>query len=170
MQLFLLRHAKSSWAESSVPDHDRPLNARGERAASLVGAHLAQQQTPPSLVLCSSALRTVQTLERVVALLPEAPAQSVERELYLAEPEVIFARVRAVDADHQRVMVIGHNPGIAVLAAALAARGASDARARLARKFPTAALAELRFNDDDWSTARPGSAELLSFWTPKDLV
>ena len=82
--LYLLRHAKSDWGNPGLDDHDRALAPRGERAASVMGVHFAQQQYQPTLVLCSSALRTRQTLEALLPHLPGHPELVIEERIYLA--------------------------------------------------------------------------------------
>src|SRR6516165_3937456 len=104
--LVLLRHAKSSWADPDLPDHDRPLNARGRDAAALVGRHLRQEGPPPDLVLCSSAVRTRQTLERLE--LPNRVEVVIEDRLYGATAGSLLARIRQVPPGDETVLVIAH--------------------------------------------------------------
>ncbi|MDJ0866859.1 MAG: histidine phosphatase family protein [Myxococcota bacterium] len=172
MKLLLLRHAKSDWDDARLDDHDRPLAPRGERAAALIGAHLAQRGLLPDLALCSSARRAIDTLERVVALLPERPEVRIERSLYLAEPRTLLRSIRvAGDAGEVgTLLVVGHNPGIGALAAALAGRGDARDLERMRAKFPTAALAELEPEVPDWGAVAPRCARLRTYCTPKDLV
>jgi phosphohistidine phosphatase len=169
MKLLLLRHAKSSWSDPDLDDHDRPLNRRGERAAQRMGAYLAEQQARPALGLCSSALRTVQTLERVVAELSEEPERSIESGLYLASADTLLERIRNVGSQHAEILVIGHNPGIAELAVCLAGEGDPADRERMQRKYPTGGLAALVFPGSDWREVRPDAGRLESFRTPRKL-
>lgn len=170
LRLFLVRHAKSSWSDDSLDDHDRPLSARGERAASLLGAHLAQHPSPPSLALCSSALRAVQTLDRIAALLPAPPAQRIESALYHADTQAALECISRLGDGHACLLVLGHNPTTEILAEQLAGGGDRDALRRLRRKFPTAGVAELEIDAPDWASARPGCGSLVSFRIPRDLV
>jgi phosphohistidine phosphatase len=164
--LLLLRHAKSSWGESGLADHDRPLAPRGRRAAKLIAEHLRRERVVPALVLCSSARRTRETLERIAPALGEHVRVQIERELYAAPEHGLLERVRAVEDGVESVMLIGHNPGVEQLALRLAASGASLAAVR--RKYPTGALATLEFAGR-WRELGPGSAELTDFVTPKQL-
>ncbi len=134
-----------------------------------MGAYLAEQRARPTLALCSSALRAVQTLERVVAELPEEPERNIEPGLYLASPTTLLERVRGVASRHAAILVIGHNPGIAELAIGLAGEGDLAGRERMHRKYPTGGLAELVFPGSDWREARPDAARLESFRTPREL-
>ena len=159
-RLFLLRHAKSSWDDPALDDHDRPLSARGRRAASLIGAYLDRQQVDIALVLCSSARRTRETLALI-----SAPGEiCIERELYGVSADQLLARLRRVPDDVAAVMLIGHNPAIHDLAVSLAASPGDLA----ARKFPTGALATLTFAGP-WHALEPGHADLAGFVTPRQL-
>jgi phosphohistidine phosphatase len=165
-RLLLLRHAKSSWSEPGLADHDRPLSSRGRRAAAAVGDHLGQLVTPPELVLCSSAARTVETLERIRPALSPDAAVEIEPALYGASADELLARLRRLPATVRCALLIGHNPGIEALASRLVGKGEHDQRAAMARKFPTAALAHLAI-EQPWSALRPGTATLEQFWTPR---
>ena len=167
--LYLLRHAKSDWGDPSLDDCDRPLAARGERAAAVMGVHFAQQGYHPSLVLCSSARRTRQTLESLLPHLPGDPEVLFEEGIYLASRGQLLARVQEIDDGQPRVLLIGHNPGIADLARNLAGSGERDALRRLAR-FPTAASAVCEFDLERWRDLAPESGRLVAYAAPKDLV
>ena len=91
-RLFLLRHAKSSWANAFVDDFARDLNKRGRKAAEALAKWLKPRDFTPDLVLCSAALRTRQTLALVQDGFASAPELSIERRLYLAEAEAMLAR------------------------------------------------------------------------------
>jgi phosphohistidine phosphatase len=150
-RLYLLRHAKSSWDDPGLADHDRPLAPRGRRAAKAMAKHLRDERIEPALVLCSSAVRARETLERV----DPAGEVRIEPELYAANADELLDRLRRVSSDVESVMLIGHNPAMQELA-------------RIEHKFPTGALATLTF-DGDWSDLRPGAAELAAFVRPKQL-
>jgi phosphohistidine phosphatase len=164
-RLYLLRHAKSSWDDPSLDDHDRPLAPRGRRASGLIAEHLRRERIAPSLVLCSSARRTRETLERVLPELDPASIR-VERRLYGAPPEELLARLREVPRGIDSVMLIGHQPAIQELALQLAGEGRELNLVR--QKFPTAALATLGFAGD-WGELHTGSAELVAYVKPKEL-
>jgi phosphohistidine phosphatase len=168
--LYLLRHAKSDWGNPALDDHDRPLNARGERAAAVMGVHFAQQEYRPSLVLCSSARRTRQTLESLLPHLPGPPELAIEEGIYLASCGQLLTRIQEIDDGQSQVLLIGHNPGIGELARALAGGGERAALRRLATRFPTAASAACGFDLRHWRDLAPGSGRLLAYATPKDLV
>jgi phosphohistidine phosphatase len=169
-RILLLRHAKSDWGDEGLDDHDRRLAPRGERAAGLMGTHLEQQGLHPDLVLCSSARRAQQTWEHLLERLPEAPPVRVEPDLYLAAAGALFERLRQLEDGVEVAMLIGHNPGVGDLAAALAGPGKGRAVARLRAKFPTAALAVIDAEVAAWKDLAPGVCRLVAFTTPKDLV
>jgi phosphohistidine phosphatase len=164
--LYLLRHAKSSWDDPTLPDHDRPLASRGRRASRIVAEHLREQAIAPSLVLCSSSRRTRETLRLISAGLDEEGEVKIEEGLYATSAGGLLARLQAVEPDADSVMLIGHNPAIQELALRLAGKGAQLERLR--EKFPTAALATLTF-PAGWRLLRPGVAELVAFVTPSEL-
>jgi len=165
-RLLLLRHAKSSWDDASLPDHDRPLATRGHEAADRMAGYLRSNAPGVDLVLCSSALRTTETLQHVGRAFGNAETV-VEDGLYGASDEELLQRLRAVPNDMDGVAVIGHNPGVQDLATALA--GGGDDLDRIRTKFPTGALAVLEF-DGAWAGLSERGASLVAFVTPKDLA
>ncbi len=163
--LYLLRHAKSSWDDPSLPDHDRPLAPRGRKAVRRLATQIEQVGIRPALVLCSSATRARETLDGVAVALGK-PDVLVEERLYAATEDRLLARLRLVEADVPSVLVVGHNPGLQELAVLLARP--CDAADRIAEKLPTGALVSLRL-DGDWSTVRGHAAELEGLIVPREL-
>ena len=164
--VYLLRHAKSSWT-TGVPDHERPLAPRGRRAAKAIRRHLQEQGIEPELVLCSTARRARETLERIEPALG-TPTVRIERGLYGASGDALVERLRSVPDDVGSVMLIGHNPGLQLLALGLAQPVA--ALHELEAKYPTAALVTLSFRGSSWRLIEPGTARLVGFVRPRDLV
>jgi phosphohistidine phosphatase len=165
--LLLLRHAKSSWKHADVDDHERPLAARGQRAAKLIADHLRTGSVAPELVLCSSARRSRETLDLIAGALDEHVVVNIERDLYGASERQLLERIRAIDEDVDTALLIGHNPAIEQLALTLA--GSGGRLTSLRRKYPTAALATLEFGGR-WHTLGAGTARLADFVTPKELA
>jgi phosphohistidine phosphatase len=163
--LYLLRHAKSSWADPSLADRERPLAPRGRRDAKRIAKHLRGLGCSPELVLCSPAARTRETLE-VVGPALAASTVVLEEDLYGASSDQLLARLRRVPDAVASVMLVGHNPGLHQLALALASAG--DELGRLGAKFPTAALATLD-SRKPWSRLGPGDGTLSAFVVPKQL-
>ncbi|MBV8914948.1 MAG: histidine phosphatase family protein [Acetobacteraceae bacterium] len=170
-QLLLLRHGKSSWQDKELPDHSRPLNARGRAAAASMRKVMEDLGLAPDLVLVSSALRTRQTLE---ALEPWADTPLVEPmdSLYLADAPTLLRALRGVKETVRSVLLIGHNPGLHDLAVRLVGAHAMtyanpDLR-RLATGYPSGALAEFTV-PGLWRTLDDGGGRLVRFICPRDL-
>jgi phosphohistidine phosphatase len=162
-QLFILRHAKSSWEDPGLDDHERPLAPRGRQAVKVLAEHLRTSGIRPALVLCSSSRRTLETLEGVA---PEGH-QLIEPELYSASGPELHERLRRVPAEVESVMIIGHNPAMQTIVLRLAAGGSELEAVR--RKFPTGALAALSF-EGAWSELASGRAWLDAFVRPTALA
>ena len=168
--LYLLRHAKSSWADPSVDDFDRPLNKRGRRACGLVAAYMAGRGIGPDLVLCSAARRARETVEGLADALGAAAPVIFEETLYMAGAERLLARLHAVPDDVGAVMMVGHNPGLENFAGALMAVGDGAAAGRMMEKYPTAALALFTLAVDRWRDVGRRGAALDAFVRPRDLA
>lgn len=166
--LYLLRHAKSDWSEP-LPDHERPLNGRGHRSAGLIAAYLRAESITPALALCSSSVRTRETLAHLLPAFGDGVTIRVERDLYGAAASDLRSHLRTVDDTFPSVMMIAHNPGTEDLALELAGSGDEDALARMASKFPTAGLALLALPDEPWRDLAPGRARLTGFVVPREL-
>jgi phosphohistidine phosphatase len=168
-QLFVLRHAKSSWDDPGLDDHERPLAPRGRRAVEVLADHVRSNAVEPALVLCSSSRRTRETLEGV----QPSGERVIEPELYGASAGDLLERLRRVPEAADSVMVIGHNPAMQVLVLRLTASGELPANgsdlAEVKRKFSTGALATLEF-DCAWGELEPGCARLTGFVRPKQLA
>jgi phosphohistidine phosphatase len=165
--LHLLRHAKSSWKED-VEDHERPLNKRGREAARLVGQHLPGATGPVDLVLCSSAVRTRQTLELVLAKFPASPPCLFEEGLYLVDCRKLVDRLRQLDEGIGSVLLVGHNPGLHELAVTLAAPDTLHSRALASGKFPTGARASYEIRTP-WSRLGDARHRLVDYVTAASL-
>ena len=159
--LLLLRHAKSSWDHSSLSDHQRPLNPRGERDAPRMGRWICQQALKPDLVICSSATRAEQTARAIVLECATTAPLQVTDELYHAPARTYLTLLAQVPDQYRTVLMVGHNPGIESLLEYLSGEPGS---------MPTAALAHLKILADSWQEfAPPADAELDGFWIPRDL-
>jgi phosphohistidine phosphatase len=161
-RLYLLRHAKSSWDEP-LADADRPLAPRGRKAAKRIAGYVEREGIRPDLVICSTAVRARQTLERVAPALGE-PEVTFDERLYAASEGQLLARLREVPASVESVLLVGHNPGTAQLLALLAGSGRP-----LPVEVPTGALASLSFSGAAWWELGPGDASLDAFVVPREL-
>lgn len=158
-RLILTRHAKSAWDDPNLPDHARPLNGRGQRAARELGQWLASRDYHPDEVLCSTATRTRETLAQ--AGLEGLPEPRFVEALYHASPDVMLAALR--HAKGQVVWMLGHNPGIAEFAARLVAE--PPHHPDFAR-YPTGATLVVDFDGEDWSQVGPHHGSALDFFVP----
>ena len=166
--IYLLRHAKSSWDEPALLDHERPLAKRGREAAALLREHFDEAGVAPDLVLCSSAVRAIQTLEGVREGLPAGARVEIESDLYAAGAASLLGRLRRLPEEVGSVMLVGHNPGIEDLAAELSGGGDPDARAALEAKYPTGGVATLAF-EVAWRELDWKGATLEAFAVPRRL-
>jgi phosphohistidine phosphatase len=169
LTLSLLRHAKSSWKDASLPDHDRPLNPRGTVEAPLMGKAMAKRGLDPDLVLCSTARRTRDTLALVLPELKTEPKIVYEDGLYHGTPADMLALLHGVDAKAGLVLLVGHNPELQTFALDLIGSGAAHLKGRLVAKLPTAGLVAIRFSAGAWSDVAVNSGKLELFVTPSDL-
>ncbi|MEM8992561.1 MAG: histidine phosphatase family protein [Pseudomonadota bacterium] len=168
-KLILLRHAKSSWSDPALEDHDRPLNDRGKAAAPVIARWLAEKAHLPDTVLCSSSKRTRQTVKRMRNEIPTLPEPLIDEQLYHASPKTMRDRLSKLPPDCDTVMVVGHQPGLSAFARKLT-NGNVSARCRRAfEQFPTAAAAVLRLNIDDWSKLNYDEADFIDFAKPREL-
>lgn len=166
--LTLLRHAKSGWDDPVTRDFDRPLNAKGQRAAAMMGRHMKALGLRFDHVVASPAVRVVETLEHVAQGYGSELAPAWDKRVYLASASSLLDVVRELPDAAGRVLLSGHNPGLEELVLLLAGDG-SALREQVEVKFPTASLAELRFDATRWADAAEGSAELTRFVRPRDL-
>lgn len=169
LTLILLRHAKSSWSDPTLADHDRPLGKRGLADAPAMGKAMAGYGIEPDLVLCSSARRTRDTLDLVLPELRVEPKVVYEEALYHARPGEMLDMLHALQPGATRVMLVGHNPEIQSFALDLVGAGPKHFRERLRMKYPTAALAVIDFASRPWKRVAVNSGTLKLFLTPKEL-
>jgi phosphohistidine phosphatase len=170
-RLMLLRHSKTENDAPSGRDQDRRLDKRGRTDAAEIGGWIGRHPPFPDSVLVSSAIRAHQTWEIAwEAMKDSVPEPRVELlpELYGADPSQLLQAVRdASAADPQRLMLVGHNPGMHELALALAGSGDAAGRKALADNLPTSGLAVLDFAIDDWADVAFRRGRLVQFVSPK---
>ncbi len=165
LRLILTRHAKSSWDDDMIDDHDRPLNKRGRRAAVAVGTWLNARGFIPDEALVSSARRTRETWDLMAEALDDAPAASIRPDLYHAEPEAMLAALH--EATGEVVAMVAHNPGTAYFAQAIADMPPADARFA---RYPTAATTVIEFDAEDWSGVTWRSGRIVDYVFARDLM
>jgi phosphohistidine phosphatase len=157
-RLYLVRHAKSSWGEPSLPDRERPLNDRGKRDAPKMGRRLAALGVSPDVILASPARRALKTA-RILAeeLGYRLEDIRVDARLYASEPDVLLQVIRELGDGKKCVMLVGHNPEMTELAHRFSS-GITH--------LPTCAVAEFAFAADSWLGAITGKPERMTLHTP----
>lgn len=168
-RLTLMRHAKSSWDAVDIEDHDRPLNERGLRAATVMAKWIYEERLIPDLILTSSALRTVQTSQALVRtwhdLGTSGPRVKNLSSLYHASADHIIKT--GIDWMYRlsHIMIVSHNPGLEDLILQLAPNQTHSDKV-----FPTATVASFSLVTDDWPTWRQNLPDLSHFQKPRDIV
>lgn len=165
LRLVLIRHAKSSWDDPFGDDHARVLNNRGRASAQAIGVWMAQEGYCPDVVLCSDATRTVETAELIMGSLAAQPNLQLSGRIYHASPDTILDLIHQQTA--KTVAVIGHNPGIGMLANALVKKAPKHNRFN---DYPTCASTVIDFNAQAWTEAKPRKGTCSAFVVPRDLI
>ena len=165
LRLILVRHAKSSWDDPLMDDHDRVLNKRGRKSAAAIGAWLAERGHIPAEVVSSTARRTLETWERMAPAFPEATLLRRDPTLYHAPVPMMFDALH--DCAASPVMMLGHNPGIGAFAGELVE--VPPAHERFG-DYPTCATLVADFEAADWAEITPGSGRVVDFVVPRELT
>jgi phosphohistidine phosphatase len=159
--LTIVRHAKSSWNDNSLPDNKRPLNRRGERDAPIMGERINEHGVRPSLIVSSPATRAW-TTAKIIAEAINYPREFLQKEddLYLASLDEILDVVVAQENGFNNLMIVGHNPGLTDFANFLVPG--------LTNNLPTAGVVSVEIDQDDWSLyGRPTAKLLVHDWPKK---
>jgi phosphohistidine phosphatase len=159
--LLIMRHAKSSWKDKDLKDRKRPLSKRGKRNAPQMGELIKEKELVPQIILASDAVRAHQTVELLTGTSGFSGKVQYDDDLYMAEADEYLDSLRKVSDDFERVMIVGHNPGLESLLPLLTGRVES---------LPTAAVAHLTLPIDHWKEiSKKTKAELVEIWKPKEL-
>jgi phosphohistidine phosphatase len=159
--LLLLRHAKSSWKDSDLDDHERPLNQRGKKDAPRMGKLLKDEDLLPDLIVASSAKRCRKTADHVIHASGYRGETRITGELYESDAAKLRATVAALDDSRSRVLLIAHNPGMEAFLEALLG---------VYTPLTTAALAKVELPIDHWSDISGDTrGQLLQLWQPREL-
>jgi phosphohistidine phosphatase len=158
-RLFVLRHAKSSWADAGISDFERPLNDRGTAAAPLMGTVMRRRGFEPEAILSSPAERAKQTAAAAREAAGFAAGIRFDERIYEASTQTLINVLSELGSERS-ALIVGHNPGMEGLVRALTGRSES---------MPTAALAVIDLDIDDWASIKPGSGTLLEVIRPKDM-
>ena len=168
-RLAILRHAKSSWADPGVDDHDRPLNERGWKAARRMGSEMKHRGMRFDYVLASTAARVRETLDGVREKFDLHAEIRFEPEMYLATEEQLLALVRELPQNVSAPLLVGHNPGVEGLIIELTHDDKHGFRTEVSRKYPTGALALIDLPAKSWADVQPGSGAIAELILPRDL-
>jgi phosphohistidine phosphatase len=168
--LHLLRHAKSSWKDSGLNDHDRPLNKRGRQTAKMMAAaYLRRAKIAPDLVICSTAVRAQQTLDPILKAAKRPPKIVLVRGIHEGAQQTLWEQLWNLPESAKSVLLIGHNPALHDLVLELADADSNTLLPSAGGKFPTGAMASFHF-DGAWKALEPHGASLASFITPKSIA
>jgi phosphohistidine phosphatase len=160
--LLVLRHAKSSWNNPALDDHERPLNTRGRRDAPRMGLLMRESGLIPDVVISSDAVRARLTAEAVAEAARYRGEILLDPRLYLAGPADILSPLSALRDNVETVMIVGHNPGLETLVEQLTGEP---------QDMPTAALAQIRLPIDRWrDLALSTRGRLVGLWRPGELT
>ncbi len=170
LTLTLLRHAKSDWNDPVARDFDRPLNKRGEKAALVIGQWIKREGLVFDHVIASPAVRVIDTIDWVVKGLGTRIDAQWDRRIYLASSATLMDVLRDEGKQHKHVLMIGHNPGLEDLVFDIVPDdGSSPLRDVAYEKYPTATLAQMELDIDDWADIDRRCGKLTRFIRPRDL-
>ena len=159
--LLLMRHAKSSWKDDSLPDHQRPLNKRGKHDAPRMGKHLQKQGVILDAILCSTALRARETVEGLLHEYTFEGEVEYFDDLYGADPETIISILNRLPDKVDTAMVVAHNPGLDYFLELVC-----DECGHMA----TACIAYVQYPLEHWIDLRPVTkGELIHLWSPREI-
>lgn len=167
--LTLLRHAKSTWDDPVARDFDRPLNPRGRRAAKTLGREMRTQQLAFDHVFASPARRVIETLDDIGDSYGRKLDPQYDQRIYLASTDTLLDLIQAADDAVNRLLIVGHNPGLEKLVLLLTRDEGSGLRDEVEIKYPTATLAEISLPVDHWKDVEEGTGTLVRFIRPRDL-
>jgi phosphohistidine phosphatase len=162
--LLLMRHAKSSWKESNIPDHDRPLNRRGKHDAPLMGKLLRDQKMNLDLIISSTALRAETTANLIAKAVKYKVEIILDKSIYNAGPTDLLTILSNCSDEYNSILLVGHNPTVEETVQMLT----NSPEITMA----TCAIAHLTLSIDTWIVLREKqtfSSKLENFWTPKEL-
>jgi len=165
LRLILTRHAKSSWGDPTLDDHDRPLNKRGYAAAKAIGGWLAKHDYCPESVISSTARRTAETWAEIAFSCINTENVQFTSALYMATPKRMMTILQGCRA--QSTMLLSHNPGTATLAEELVNSPPDHPKFF---QYPSAATTVISFDADSWADITLNSGQIEAFVVPKDLL
>lgn len=169
-RLIILRHAKSSWDDSSLSDFDRPLNERGIKAARRMGVEVKNRSMGFDQVLASPAVRVRETLDRVAEGSGDRFDVEFDERIYMASADALLDIVRGILDDSKAPLLVGHNPGLEQMLARLTSDDVRGLRDKVLGKYPTGALAVVELPAEHWREVEEGSGEIVELILPRELA
>jgi len=162
-QLYLMRHAKSSWKDPNLRDFERPLNKRGKRDAPLMGKRLKQKEVKPDLIISSFAKRAYKTA-KIIAKELNCPKDKIikEEKLYLTSFAKLLNYIKSLDNSLNSILIINHNPAISELFCYLSGKDSVN--------MPTSAIGAIRFDTNSWKYIDESKRKVLFFEYPKKII
>jgi len=158
----LVRHAKSSWGDMSLRDHDRPLNGRGKRDGPRMAAHLYDSIDSIDAIITSSAVRAKLTSQYFKAAFEDSIDEYIiESDLYHASESTILEVIQRISDKHHTVLIFGHNPGYTDFA--------NQYHSGTIDNVPTCGIVGISYKIDDWADASDQNGEVSFFYYPKML-
>ena len=159
-RLYLIRHAKSSWKDDSLRDHERPLNQRGLRDAPFMGNLLKEKGVKPDIIISSHAVRALRTAKIIAEAVgyPKGDIH-VKKEVYLAGFPTLVNISKHLSDEHDVAFLFGHNPDFTIYANTY-----SD---EYIPNVPTCGIVEIEFDIKSWSHISPDNGRVVSFEFPK---
>jgi phosphohistidine phosphatase len=154
-----MRHAKSSWNDATLADFERPLNERGQLAAPFMGELMHAHGFEPYLILSSPAERAKSTTELVKKAGKFDAEVRFDRRIYEASPNALLQIVAEIDDSYRSALLVGHNPGIEGFIRYLTGQ---------LEPMPTAALAVIDIDADNWDLIDEGRGVLQNVYRPKN--
>lgn len=159
-ELFIIRHAKSSWKQPGLQDLDRPLNNRGLKDAPRMANFLKSQDIKPDQMLLSPSVRTKQTAAyfKIINEMDEVDVEQIPA-LYHAYADTIFSIIEELDDSNACVFLFGHNPGLTYFV--------NTFKGTYIDNLPTCGVCHIRFQIEHWNEISPINGEIINFWYPK---
>jgi phosphohistidine phosphatase len=159
--LYVLRHAKSSWDDSSLSDFERPLNGRGKKTAPFMGELMSSKNFVPEVIICSPAERAKQTAFLVKQAAHFDAEIQFENGIYESGTHNLLYIVSGINDEYDSAMIVGHNPGF---------EGIVETLCGDYERMPTAALAVIDLDIESWSDAKPNCGNLREILRPKEQI
>ena len=169
LELYVMRHAKSSWDNSDLNDHDRPLSNRGKRNAKTICEFFVKKKISFDLIILSTSTRTKKTLKILQKKIDRPKKIIISKNLYLANENNIVLKIKEINENYKKVLLINHEPAITNLVNYLVKNKKNNLFKLINYKFPTAAFAKIVFTLDSWSKISDSTGLLKNFIRPKDI-